>query len=322
MVYKTKFLKQVVENDFDPTLGANYTWELSDQPLAAVWLTVKGDLYAIDQCIDDMVSVINNIDLWFGGFNVIHYADAIKALLTNCKLKGAFPYLVASSQSVADVVGVSFPLMLGAPYLTESMCLPESLNNRKKLTLGFNATSTVLADVLIDISEVIMPDAKPLGFIKQEEQDVTSRGTGDHDVWLQNNWDLLKLILWSPMVPEDTTYTSTIERAGLEINDFAFGYKGVPWEHLHAEMMDELSGGLQTENHQHLEVTLPSNTGMPFGMERWIRHFGELDFFFNYDLKWRAPTAGASTVKLKYNAGEDEDFYIIPVVYVPTSKVM
>jgi hypothetical protein len=321
MVYKCKFLKQVVENDFDPTLGSTYTWELSDQPLAAVWLTIKGDLYAIDKCIDDICSVINNIDLWFGGFNVIHYATTVKALLTNCKLKGNHPYLVNSSQIVADVTGVSFPLMLGAPYLNESMCLPESLSNRKKLTLGFVATSTNLADVLIDISEVIMPDAHPSGFIKQEEQSVTAPSTGDHDVWLQTNWDLLKLILWSTTVPTSTAYTSTIERAGLEINDFAFGYKSVPWEHLHAEMMDELSGATNGENHQHLAAGATSNTGMPFGLEHWISHFGELDFFFNYDLKWRAPTAGASTVKLKYNAGVAEAFYLIPVNYVPTSKV-
>jgi hypothetical protein len=57
-------------------------------------------------------------------------------------------------------------------------------------------------------------------------------------------------------------------------------------------------------------------------MEHWISHFGELDFFFNYDLKWRAPSAGASTVKLKYNAGDTNVFYIVPVNYVPTSKIM
>jgi hypothetical protein len=320
LVYKTKFLKQIVENDYDPAADGAITWELSDQPLAAVWITVKGDLVAANKCIDDMLLSIPGIDVWFGGFNVMHYQHAIDALLMNCKLKGAHPYLVNSTQTIDDVTGVTFPLMFGAPYLNEAMCLPESLNNRKKLTLTFDIATAAIDDLLIDIAEVIMPDAHPNGCIKQEEISVSAKGTGDKDLWLQNNWDLLKAALYSPTIPTGATYTSTIERAGLEINDFAFGYKYVPWEILHGELMDELEGSGPVEDHIHAD---PSSgvTGMPSQLEHWISHYGELDFFYNYDLKWKAPFAGASTVKLKYNAGVDEAWRLITANYVPTSKI-
>lgn len=320
MVYKTKFLKQVIENNYDPAADGSYTWELSDEALAAIWLTIKGDVYAANMCIDDFMLSLTGLDVWYGGFNVAHYATGIKALLMNCKLKQHWPYLVNSTQTVDDVTGVTFPILFGAPYLNETMALPKSLSNRKKLTLTLDIATAALDDLYIDISEVILPDGKPAGCIKQEEINVASKGTGDHDLWLQTNWDLLKLLIYSPTAPTSTVYTSTIERAGLELDDFAFGYKGVPWEHLHAELMDELEGSGPVEDHIHADP-VSGNTGMPVGLEHWIAHYGELDFFYEKDLKWRAPLAGASTAKLKYNAGVDEAWALVQANYIPTAKI-
>jgi len=280
---------------------------------------VKGDIYAANQCIDDFLLSLTGIDVWYGGFNVLHYMTAIKAYVMNCKLKQHWGYLVNSSQTVDDVTGITFPLLFGAPYLNDKMCLPESLTNKKKLTLTFDIATAALDDLLIDISEVILPDASPLGYIKQEQIDVSAKGTGDKDLWLQTNWDLLKLLIYSPTVPTGTTYTSTIERAGLEIGDFAFGYKGVPWEHLHGELMDEIEGSGPVEDHIHADP-VSGNTGMPVGLEHWIAKYGELDFFYEKDLKWRAPLAGASSAKLKYNAGIDEAWSIICANYIPAAK--
>jgi hypothetical protein len=315
-------LKKVIEQDFAPTTDRKVTWELSDEVLAAIWITVKGDLVAIDQCIDDFMLSLTGLDVWFGGFNVVHYTHGLKALLMNCKLKGHWPYLVNSSQIVADVTGVTFPILFGAPYLNDQMALPRSLSNRKKLDITFDATTAALTELLIDISEVILPDANPTGCIKQEEQAIESKGTGDHDLWLQTNWDLLKLILQADHVPTGAVYTKTINRAGMEIDDFSFGYQNVPWEILHGEMMDELEGSGPVEDHQHLETgTGAGVTGMPKELEHWISHYAEMDFFYNHDLKWKAPLSIASTAKLKYNAGVAEAWNIITANYVPNSKL-
>jgi len=320
MVYKGKFLKQVIENDYDPAADGVYTWELSDQALAAIWLTIKGDLVAANMCIDDFLLSLTGLDVWFGSFNVMHYTTGIKAYLMNCKFKQAHGYLVNSSQTIDDVTGITFPLLFGAPYLNDKMCLPKSLDNRKKLSLTLDIATAALDDLLVDISEVIMIDASPLGCIKQEQVDVATKGTGDKDLWLQTNWDLLKAMIYSPTVPTGAAYTATIERAGLEIDDFAFGYKSVPWEHLHAEIMDELEGSGPVEDHIHADPA-SGNTGMPVDLEHWISHYGELDYFFQKDLKWKAPLAGASTAKLKYHAGVDEAWSLINAYYVPAAKI-
>jgi hypothetical protein len=322
MVYKTRFLKQVVENDYDPQADETKTWELSNEALAAIWITVKGDLVKADVCIDDMMASLTSIDLWMGGFNVVHYATPLKALVMNSKLKGAAPYLItAGSQTIDDVTGVTFPILLGAPYLNESMCLPRSESNRKKLTLGLDIATASLDDLLIDIAEVILLQASPMGCIKQEEVSVEAKGTGDKDVWLQNNWDLLKLLLYSTTAPTGGAYTSTINRAGLEINDFAFGYKSVPWEILHGELMDELEGqAFGVEDHTHADPS-SGDTGMPAGLEHWICKYGQMDFFYNYDLKWKAPLKDASTAKLKLNLGVDEAWAFVQANYVPASEL-
>jgi hypothetical protein len=320
MVYKTKFLKQVIENDYTPAADGSITWELSDQALAAIWLTVKGDLVAANMCIDDFMLSITGIDVWHGGFNVCHYAHSIDALTMNCKLKGAWPYHVNSSQTIDDKSGVTFPILFGAPYLNEAMALPASLNNRKKLTLTFDIATAALDALKIDIAEVILPEATPVGCIKQEEQSVAAKGTGDKDLWLQTNWDALKLLLRSTTFPTGNALTSTIERAGLEINDFAFGYKAIPWEILHGELMDELEGAGPVEDHIHADPAA-GVTGMPSALCHWIAAYGEMDFFYDYDLKWRALLAGASTAKLKYNAGVDEAWRLITAWYVPNAKI-
>ena len=321
MVYKTNFLKQVVVNDYDPLADETVTFDLTNEALAALWITIKGDLVSADVSIADICASITSLDVWHGGFNVMHYAHTFDALMMNCKLKGANPYLVHSAQVIDDVVGVTFPLMFGAPYLNQQMALPASESNRKRLTLGLDIANADVDDLLIDIAEVLLPNTHPLGCIKQEEITVTNGSTGDRDLWLQTNWDLLKLNFYCPTVPAATTYTSTVERAGLEINDFAYGYKYVPWEILHGEMMDELeSNALGNDQHSHL-VAGPLACGFPIRLDEDKDHYGELDFFFNHDLKWKAPLAGASTAKLKFNSGVAENFRIATASYVPASML-
>lgn len=319
-MYKSKFLKKVIENDYDPAADGKVTWELSDDALAAIWITVKGDLVAADKCIDDYLLSITGLDVWHGAFNVCHFTHGVDLLTMMCKLKGHWPYLVNSSQTIDDVAGVSFPIMFGAPYLNEQMALPKSLTNRKKLEITFDIATAAVDDLLIDIAEVVLPDGNPVGCIKTEEMSVSAKGTGDKDLWLQTNWDLLKLLIMSTTFPTGTTYTSTIERAGIEIDDFSFGYQYVPFEILHAELMDELEGSGPVEDHIHAD---PSSgvTGMPSQLEHWIAAYAQMDFFFNYDLKWRAPVSVASTAKLKYNAGVDEAWRLVTASYVPNSKI-
>lgn len=320
MVYKGLFLKQPVEEDYDPAADETKTWELTDEALAAIWITVKGDLVAANMCIDDFLLSLTSINVWFGSWNALHYETPIKALLMNCKLKQHWPYLVNSSQTIDDVTGVTFPLLFGAPYLNRDMALPKSLTNRKRLVLGIDIATAALDDLYIDIAEVLLPDATPRGCIKQEEVSVAAKGTGEKDLWLQTNWDLLKMLIYSPHVPTGAVYTTTINRAGLEIDDFPFGYKSVQWEILHGELMDELEGSGPVEDHIHADP-VSGNTGMPVGLEHWVANYGELDFFYEKDLKWKAPLAGASSAKLKYNAGYDEAWALVNAYYVPTGKI-
>ena len=316
-VYKTKFLKKRVEDSYDFLADGSKTWELTDDVLAAIWLTIKGDLVQADVCNEKLTGLINGIDVWFGGFNVVHYAHGEHCHMMNMLLKQSRTMLIGNGMAIDDVQGICFPILFGAPYLNEKMALPASLSNRKTLTLNVDIADANFDDLLIDIVEVILPGGNPTGFIKQEEVNLSAQGTGDKDVWLQRNWDLLKMLFHVPTVPVDAAWTTTINRAGLEIDDFVFGYQAVPWTVLHGEMMDEITGMSGIENHTH--------TGDSFSMaenlEAWIRHYAVLDFFFNKDLKWRAPLAEASTAKLKLNLGVDEAFNYVQANYVPTAKV-
>lgn len=320
MVYRTKFLKKRVEDSYDPAADGTYNWELSDGVLSAIWLTIKGDLVAADKCIDDLLGLITNIDVWFGGFNVVHYTDAVDCLVMNSMLKGSRPMLMGNGKAIDDILAVSFPILFGAEYINEQMALPASHSNRKTLSLTVDIADATFDDLLIDIAEVILPDGRPTGFIKQENITVAARGTGDQDVWLQRNWDLLKLLIRSPTVPVDAAWTTTVNRAGLEIDDFVFGYQNVPWEILHGEMMDEITGMSGIENHFHADPS-SGDTGFPENLEAWIRYYAVLDYFFKYELKWKAPFSTASTVKLKLNYGVDEAIRLIQANYVPTSRV-
>lgn len=318
MVYKTKFLKKLLVADYDPTADETKTWELTDDCLAAIWITIKGDLVAADQCLDDLAALITSLDVWFGGLNVFHYTNTIHAVLMNSLLKQSRPMIIGNGQAIDDIMGLCFPILFGAPYITPSMALPKSDSNRKTLVMGLDIADAAFDDLLLDITEVILPDNRPVGFIKQEEVSVSADGTGDKDIKLQTNWDLLKLTFKCPTVPVDAAWTTTINRAGLEIDDFVFGYQGVPWTILHGELMDEITGMAGIENHMSLDSVAAAG-GMAEDLEHWIRLYGVMDFFFNKDLKWRAPIAGASTAKLKVNYGVDEAIYYAQANYVPVA---
>ena len=320
MVYKTPFLKKRVVDSYDPTADETKTWDLTDESLAAIWISIKGDLVQADVCDDLLMALVTSMQVDMGGFTILKYTNTVHAVLMNMLLKQSRYMLTGNGMAIDDVRGVCFPLLFGAPYLNDKMALPKSLNNRKTLTLGLDIADANFDDLLIDITEVILPNAKPVGFIKQEEVSKSAMGTGDKDVWLQTNWDLLKLTFKAPTVPVDAAWTTTINQAGLEIDDFMWGYAGVPWEHLHAELMDEITGMAGIENHFHAD---PSSgvTGNPENLEEWIRLYGVMDFFFNKDLKWRAPLSGCSTAKLKLNLGVDEAFYFAQANYVPVNRV-
>jgi len=320
MVYTSPFFKRGVVQDYTPAQDGTYEWELSDSPLAAVWITIKGDVDTSHPCINNMADLITSLDVWHGAFNVVHYSHTIDALVMNCKLKGHWPYLVNSTQTDGEVSGVTFPVLFGAPYLNLNMALPGSHSNRKRLVLGIDIDNSYMDGVKLDIAEVILPGASPVGCIKQEELDVTAPSTGDLDVWLQRNWDLLKLDIWGTTIPHSTSFTSTIERAGLEIDDVYFGYEGVPWEILHGELMDELEGSGPVEDHIHADPSSGS-TGLPTQLEHWIANYAEFDFFYQYDLKWRAPLKDCSTAKFKYNCGAAEAFRLSTASYVLNSQL-
>ncbi len=320
MVYKTKFLKKRVEDSYDPTADETKTWELSDEALAAIWITIKGDLVAADKSDDDLMALVTSLDVWMGGFNVVHYTNTKTAVTMNMLLKENRYMLIGNGQAIDDVRGVCFPILFGAPYINDQMALPRSLTNRKTLTLGLDIADANFDDLLIDICEVVLPDANPVGFIKHEEISEGAKGTGDKDIWLQRNWDLLKLLFKAPTVPVDAAWTTTINRAGLEIDDFVFGYQSVPWEILHGEMMDEIGGMAGIEDHFHADPS-SGDTGHPEDLEHWIREFAVMDFFHNQDLKWRAPLSVASTAKLKLNIGVDEAWYYATASYCKKSQV-
>lgn len=275
---------------------------------------------AAEQCLDDLAGSVTSIDVWMGGFNVVHYSHTIAAVMMNSLLKQSRPMLIGDDQDVDDIMGLCFPILFGAPYITESMALPPSKSNRKTLVLGLDIATAAFDDLLLDITEVILPGANPVGFIKQEEISQAAMGTGDKDIWLQRNWDLLKLLLKCPTVPHDAAWTCTVNRAGLEIDDFVFGYESVPWTILHGELMDEITGMAGIENHIHVDAEA-RDTLFPQQLEHWERLYGVLDFFFEKDLKWKAPLSVASTAKLKLNLGVDEAFNYITACYVPTSRV-
>ena len=59
---------------------------------------------------------------------------------------------------------------------------------------------------------------------------------------------------------------------------------------------------------------------MPVGLEHWIAGYGQMDFFYNYDLMWRAPVKNASTAKLKLVHGVDEAWRYVQARYIPTAE--
>lgn len=320
MVYNTPFLKKRVVEDYDPSADETHTFDLSDEAMASLWISVKGDFVADEHCCDDLLGLVSNIEVDMGGFNVVHYTNALSCVIMNSLLKGNRAMLIGNGQDTDDIKSVSFPILFGAPYPNRSMCLPASHSNRKKLTMTLDIANADFDDLLISISEVILPKAQPLGALKQEEISQSAMGTGDKDVWLQTNWDLLYVLFKGATVPVDDAWTATINRAGLELNDFMYGYKAVEWEILHAELMDRISGGMGFENHFHDD---PSSgvTGYAEDLEHYFRLYAGMDFFFNNDLYWKVPNSGASTCKLKLNLGVDEAFYYTTVSYVPASQL-
>ena len=320
MVFKPPFLKKKVVADYDPQADETKTWDLTDEALAAIWITIKGDLVAAEVCDDDLMALVTSIQVDMGGFTVLKYANTVHAVVMNMLLKQSRYMLIGNGMAIDDVRGVCFPLLFGAPYINTNMALPKSLDNRKTLTLGLDIADASFDDLLLDITEVILPNARPAGFIKQEEVSKSAIGTGDKDVWLQTNWDLLKLTFKVPTVPVDASWSTGINTAGLEIDDFMWGYNAVPWTQLHGEMMDEITGMAGIENHSHLDSVAGACTSA-YDLEHWLRLYGVMDFFYNKDLKWRAPLSGASTAKLKLNMGVDEAFYFAQANYVPTRRV-
>lgn len=320
MVYNTPFLKKRVVEDYDPAADEHHTFDLSDEALAAVWITVKADLVAADKCLDDLVDLIENLEVTFGGFTVYSFINSQTALMNAQLLKRSRAMYIGNGQAIDDIRGVAFPILFGVPYLNRNMALPASHSNRKKLSMDLDIADANYDDLLVSISEVILPGANPLGCLKQEEISQSAIGTGDKDIWLQTNWDLLYCLFRGATWPKDAAWTATINRAGLELNDFMFGYKAVEWEILHGELMDRISGIAGIENHTHADPS-SGDTGMPDEIDHWTQEFAGMDFFFNDDLQWKVPNSGASTCKIKLNLGVDEAFSYATTSYVPRNRL-
>lgn len=108
MVFKCPFLKKRVVTDYDPAADETKTWSLTDDALAALWITIKADLAADEKCDDDLMALITSLDVWFGGFNVVHHINTITGVMMNMLLKQNRYTIIGNGMDTDDVRGVCF----------------------------------------------------------------------------------------------------------------------------------------------------------------------------------------------------------------------
>lgn len=287
--------KTIVVQDEAQAAGAAPTYDLPINPLSHLIFSFKFLNKAAEVLLPEILAKISKINISRGGQTQqdINLADL---WAKNCIMFGNEPILTnkVATDNATRILTVLLPF--GRKLFDPNECMPATPYGDFKLAITTTATETTMDGVIFQIEAVELIGASPKQFLKMTTLSKTPTAVGEMDVDIPIGNQLVNLLLWATTVPTGIAWTATIDWIKLLKDNIEEQIAKSNWECLHG-LLGQFVGYL-------------GDHGAAYGADL-LSLYGLVDFDPVGDSSLLISTAGASSLKLRVNAGDTNPFRVI-----------
>jgi hypothetical protein len=292
--------RTVIVQDEAQAAGAAPVYDLPINPLSHLIFSFKFLNKAAEVLLPEILAKISKINVSRAGQTVvdINLADLYAQ---NCLMFGKEPILTNKVATDNATRILTFIVPFGRRLFNPEECMPATQFGDFKLAVTTTSTETTMDGVIFQIEAVELIGAAPKKYMKLSTLSKTPAAAGEMDVDLPIGSELVQLLLWATTVPTGTAWTATMDWVKMLRDNVEDSIAKANWESLHGDLLQKI-GYL-------------GDHGAAYGADL-LTLYGLVDFDPAEDGSILFQTAGASSIKLRVNAGDTNAFRVIPAELV------
>lgn len=295
-----EYRRSVLVQDESVAAGSVKTYDLPVNPLSHIVFTLKGLNVTDEATLAQILSRVTRIEVTRFGSSVfamsaadLHKLDAI--------LFGNMPILTNQVGTNGATRSVTLIIPFSRKMYDPNEGLPATTKGELKLQITLDSVETDINGIIYQIETVEMIGAQPKSFLKATTLSITPTAGIENDIDLPIGNKLAGLLLYSTTIPTGTSWTTTIDKVRLLINNVEKFLSSSNWESLHGDLINRLG-------HQEAYDASADDDD--------VKNYALVDFMPLKDDQYLVDTKGASRVVLKVTAGDANQIRVIPLEIV------
>lgn len=295
-----RFIRSVLAQDESISASDVKTYDLPVNPLSHIELTLRGYNVTDETTLAEIVARITKVEVLHRGAAIFSMSGADLYALNGALLRGR---PIFRNRNATDnyrrILTMIIPL--GRKVMDPKECFPETKKGELKIQITFSATETAVDNLSLQLETTELLGAKPDTYMKITTLTKSASAAGLLDILLPIGNKLAGILLYSTTIPAAELYTTTIDYVKFLLDNVEYNYAKSNWESLSGDML--------------LRVGADADTEAAAG-ETELAHYGLMDFDPYEDADFLLDTAGASSVKVRVNAGDTSEMRLLPIEIV------
>jgi len=315
-----RFVRSILVDDVTPSADGTYSYDLPINPLSHIILTFKVLNNAAKATLAQILGAIENITVEFRGQAIISLNGADLFAL-NCILYGHEPVM----ENVVDTDDATRSITLFIPFgrriFNPNECMFAVNRGDLKLKIQVDIADTGYDGSIFQVETVELLEASPSQYLKVTTLSDTPAATGDMDEDLPIGNLIAGILLWGTTIPTGTSWTTTLNKVRLLIDNVENGYANANWESLHGDLLNLVGAANAFAEKFHTENTAASyaqnaDTAAEEADDSDISNYAFMDYGIGIPDDFLLETEGKSRVHLRINAGDTNAFRALPLELV------
>jgi len=288
-------------DDESITASQVFTVDLPINPLSAVILTLKGEnADATEATLAEMLERLTKITISKMGETVDDISGA-DLFVQNCIMFGHEPIMTNRVATDAARRTITLIVPLGRKVYDPEECYPATRKGEFKLRIEFSAAETGLDTLTLLVETLELVGATPRRFLKITTATDTSTASKEDNLDLPIGNMLAGILLFSTTVHTGIVWTTTLDWVKLMRDNVEHHIASSKWEALHGELLRKIG--------------YVGDDSAAYGDDK-IHQYALMDFDPLGDDRFLVDTKGASSMRLRFYAGDTEEWRVIPLELV------
>jgi len=314
-----EFFHSVITQDVTTSADGVVTADLNIRPTSHLIITIKALNNGTNTkaTLAQLLGGLEKVEVLQFGATIVSLS-ALDLYALNCILLGHEPWQenVANLDDSTRMVSLIVPF--GRRLYDPNECFPAVRAGELQLQTTIDIADTGYDGWIEQVEQVELPGATPKRHLKYATKNYTPSATGDADVDLPMGNTYAGILLWGTTIPTGTSWTTTIDKTTLLVNNEEKYYSKVNWESLHGMLINRCDPANQYDDHTHLENTATeytqnADTAAAEQNDTIISNHAYLDFDPRGDDNFLLDSSALSALKLTISAGDTNATRIIPV---------